>query len=443
MTSKNIKEIFQTDVRSFSVYDCQRSIPSGIDGLKPAMRKIVYGMLKKFPTQEVKVSIAASGIQEVSQYHHGSLEGTIVNMAQNFPGSNNVPLLEDIGQFGSRINPTSAATRYIFTKLSDSFRQIFLKDDDGILVHLEDDGVQIEPEYYLPIIPVILLNGSDGMGTGFASRILNYNPLHLIDACVQQIKHGKIKEDLVPWYKGFDGKIERNGAQTIFHGSFTIENTTTMIIRELPIGTFTQKYRDVLNDLEDKGIVKSYIDNSSEDKTEFIVTCPRETLRASHDDLMKTFKLISRDTENFTVWNENGKLRKFESANDLLSWFVDIRLLAYEKRRQYLINIANKNLSRLKERARFIRYYLANTKWFSENKKHDIVSKLTIEGFTDIDDLLSIRVYNLTSDQIEDLLEKIKTEQQKIHLLQESTSKDMYINDLSTCKSYFKSLKTF
>lgn len=378
-----------------------------------------------------------------SQYHHGSLEGTIVNMAQNFPGSNNVPLLEDIGQFGSRINPSAAATRYIFTKLSDAFRQIFLKEDDGILVHLEDDGIEIEPEYYLPIIPVILLNGSDGMGTGFASRILNYNPLHLIDACIQQVKHGKIKDELVPWYKGFNGKIERNGTQTIFNGSFTIENTTTMVIRELPIGTFTQKYRDVLNDLEDKGMIKSYIDNSSEDKTEFIVTCPRETLRASPEELLKTFKLVSRDTENFTVWNENGKLRKFESANELLAWFVDIRLLAYEKRRQHLINIAEKNLARLQERARFIRFYLANTKWFSENKKSDIVSRLLAENFIDVDDLLSIRVYNLTSDQIQDLLDKVHSEEDRIKQLNSVTSNQMYLDDLSACKSYFKSQKVF
>jgi DNA topoisomerase-2 len=440
---KNIKDIFHEDVRAFSIYDCQRSIPSGIDGLKPSMRKIVFGMLKKFPHQEVKVSIAASGIQEVSHYHHGSLESTIVGMAQSFPGSNNVPYLEDIGQFGSRINPAASATRYIFTKLSDSFRNLFLKDDDGILKHLDDDGVSIEPEYYIPVIPTVLLNGSDGMGTGFASRILNYNPLDLIDCCLQRVKSGKSKDVLIPWYRGFTGKIERNGSQTIFHGTYSIENTTTIIINELPIGTFTQKYRDVLNDLEDKNIIKSYIDNSTEDKTEFVVTCPRETLRASHDEIMKMFKLISRDTENFTVWNENNKLRKFESANELLDWFVNVRLAAYNARKQYLIQVSENNLYKLKEKARFITFYLQNTKWFADNNKTSIVSRLEEENFINIDDLLNIKVYNLTLDQIADMQQKIKDEEIKLKNLKDTTSENMYLADLLTCKQYFKHLKIF
>jgi DNA topoisomerase-2 len=375
MKTKQLSEIFTEDVRQFSIYDCVRSLPSGIDGLKPAMRKIVFGMLKKFPTQEVKVSIAASGIQECSAYHHGSLEGTIVNMAQSFPGSNNVPFLEDIGQFGSRISPVASATRYIFTKLSDSFRQIYLKEDDGILVHQEDDGTIIEPEMYLPIIPTVLLNGADGMGTGFACRILAYNPLHLIEACETIIKSGALKDDLTPWYKGFNGSIVKTNGQTVFTGVLAVTNTTTVVISELPIGTFTQKYRDVLNDLEDKGIVKSYVDNSSEEKTEFVVTCPREVLRKSPDELIKTFKLVSRDTENFTVWNENGKLKKFESAKTLVEWFVKFRLLKYAERRENLIAKSNESLSKLKERLVFIKFYLKQSKWFSESTKAEIITK--------------------------------------------------------------------
>jgi len=443
MQTKNIKDLFSTDVRSFSIYDCQRSLPSGIDGMKPAMRKIVFGMLKKFPTQEIKVSLAAAGIQEISAYHHGSLEGTVVNMAQSFPGSNNVPYLEDIGQFGSRISPAASASRYIFTKLSDSFRKIFLKDDDNILNYLEDDGMSIEPEYYLPIIPTVLLNGSDGMGTGFACHILSYNPLDLIAACEEVIKKGKLKEDLTPWYRGFTGTVEKNLQQTVFTGVYSIQNTTTMVISELPIGSFTQKYREVLNDLEDKGLVKSYVDNSSEEKTEFVVTCPRETLRKPHDELLKAFKLVSRDTENFTVWNESGRLRKFDSAKQLVEWFVQFRLNKYEDRRLKLIEESETRLGMLNERAKFIQFYLDNSEWFSKAKKDVIIARLTDLGFTRIDDLMSIRVYNLTGDQIEDLKRKIDVEQENLDRLNETTAKEMYLKDLSDAKSYFKSRKVF
>lgn len=443
MQSKNIKEFFAEDVRSFSIYDCQRSLPSGIDGFKPSMRKIIYGMLKKFPTQEVKVSIAAAGIQEVSCYHHGSLEGTMVNMAQSFPGSNNVPFLEDIGQFGSRISPAASATRYIFTKLSDSFRKLYLKEDDSILVHQEDDGTVIEPEYYLPIIPTVLLNGSDGMGTGFACRILAYNPIDLINACEEVIKKGKLKNDLTPWYRGFSGTVEKVGSQTIFTGTLVVDNTTTARVTELPIGMFTQKYREVLNDLEDKGLIKSYVDNSSEEKTEFVVTCPRETLRKTHDDLVKMFKLVARDTENFTVWNERGKLRKFEAAKDLVEWFVDFRLTKYEERRLSLIARSEEVLRRLRERAVFIKFYLKHSKWFSESKKVDIVAKMQEIGFKEIDDLLSIKVYNLTAEQIEELNNKIADEEGTLESLKATTKEKMYLSDLEDAKGYFKSKKVF
>lgn len=443
MQTKNIKELFATDVRSFSIYDCQRSLPSGIDGLKPSMRKTVFGMLKKFPNQEIKLSLAAAGIQEISAFHHGSLEGVMVNMAQSFTGSNNVPYLEDIGQFGSRISPAASASRYIFTKLSDSFRKIFLKDDDSILVHLEDDGMSIEPEYYLPIIPAVLLNGSDGMGTGFACRILSYNPLDLVAACEEVLKKGKLKEDLVPWYRGFTGTVEKNLQQTVFTGVYSIENTTTLKITELPIGSFTQKYREVLNDLEDKNIVKSYVDNSSEEKTEFIVTCPRDTLRKTHEEILKTFKLVSRDTENFTVWNETGRLKKFESAKALIEWFVAFRVTKYQDRLASKIMESQNRLAVLKERHEFIKYYLIDSAWFSSSTKQAIVDRLKFMGFQNIDDLLSIRVYNLTGEQIDDLKAKIEAEQENLNRLNKTTAKDMYLKDLSDAKAYFKSKKVF
>lgn len=443
MQTKNIKDLFGNEVRSFSIYDCHRSLPSGIDGLKPAMRKIVYGMMKEFPTQEVKVSIAASAIQSVSAYHHGSLEGTVVNMAQSFTGANNVPYLEDIGQFGSRISPKASATRYIFTKLSDSFRKIFLKEDDAILNHLEDDGQKIEPEYYLPIIPAVLLNGSDGMGTGFACRILSYNPLDLIASCLSVLKDGKLDSELTPWYRGFTGNIEKVNAQTIFTGVYSIENTTTLKITELPIGSYTQNYREVLNDLEDKGLVKSYLDNSTEEKTEFIVTCPRETLRKPHDELLKTFKLIARDTENFTVWNESGKLMKFDSAKSLIEWFVQFRLTKYEVRRNNIIDETTQQISKLKQRAEFIELYLSKSDWFAKNSKKIIEDYLIGLGYSAVDELLSIKVYNLTGDQIEELKNKIVKEEEFLAQTIDTSAKQMYTKDLSAARSYFKSLKHF
>lgn len=436
MQEINIKELFATDVRSFSIYDCQRSIPSGVDGFKPSMRKIVFGMRKKFASEEVKVSIAAAAVQSVSCFHHGSLEGTMVKMAQSFIGSNNVPFLQDIGQFGSRISPDASATRYIFTKLTEAYDKIFNKEDEHILEYLEDDGQSIEPKYYLPIIPTVLINGSDGMGTGFACRILNYNPRDLIDA-TKKLLNNKSHAPLIPWYRGYTGDITKNGAQVVFTGKFTRLSTSQIKITELPIGQYTSRYRDVLNDLEDKGLVKTYDDNSTESVTEFIVTCSREVLRQTDEELLKAFKLVGRETENFTVWVECDKLCKFDSADDLLKWFVTFRLTKYEERRLNIIHRLQQELSLLRNRSMFIRQYLQDTKKFSAMTKDELVNWIIAENLGDPEPLLSIRVYNMTLDQIAALDEKISNTMQQLSNIQSSTATKLYLDDLDVLKQFF------
>ena len=440
MQSKNIVDFFSTDVRSFSVYDCYRSIPSGIDGFKPSQRKIIYGMNKQFRGDEVKVSIAAASCQSVSAYHHGSLEGVMVNMAQSFPGSNNVPYLDDIGQFGSRISPSAAAGRYIFTRLNENFRRLYLKVDDPILNYGEDDGMSIEPDYYLPVLPTVLLNGAEGMGTGFACKVLSYHPMDLIDTCIAVIKNKPIN-DLTPWYRGFTGKVNRNGSQTVFTGCYTINNTTTMTITELPIGVFTQKYREVLNDLEDANIIKSYVDNSTEAKTEFVVTCPRDTLKRTHEELIKTFKLAARDTENLTVWTENGKLKKFDSICALIKWFVDFRLTKYKIRQEYQLKEYETELLELNERREFIKYYLDHSEWFSKSTRQQIIDALP--QFTTINSLLNIKIYELTLDEIINLEQKISEISDKITELNNLTPRDLYLKDIKQVKQHFNSEPAF
>lgn len=434
MNQVTIKDIINNDVRDFSIYNCERSIPSGIDGLKTSQRKVIFGMMKKFPTQEAKVSVVSAGVMEISAYHHGSLDGVIVNMAQNFPGSNNLPYLDAIGQFGSRISPDAAASRYIFTKLTKNFRQIFKTEDDDILEYLDDDGQSIEPRFYLPILPAILINGAEGMGTGFACSIMSYNPDHLKSYIQKKLTGKKISGRLNPWYRGFNGTIERNNDQVICKGILEVVNSTTIKIKELPIGTYTIKYREVLNVLEDKNIIKSYIDNSTEESTEFIVTVPRETTKKSHEDLLKTFKLISRTTENITVWTEKNTIKRFDAVEDLIDWFVQYRLARYEDRRLNLI----KNLETQKDwyetQMRFIQLYLKRSKVWSGMTDKEVVTELESAGLNRIDDLLSIRVRKLTGDAIEDLKKKIDESALEIARLNSMTAADLYMNDLSQLK---------
>ena len=432
---KRVTEVFRDEVREFSIYDCERSIPSGVDGLKPSQRKVIYGMIKKFPNSEVKVSIASAGIMEVSCYHHGDLSGVMVNMAQDFPGANNMPYLDPIGQFGSRIGPDASAPRYIFTKLNDNFRKIFRKEDEMILNYLEDDGSQIEPDYYLPIIPNVLINGAEGMGTGFACKILGYNPEDIRRECLAALDPKAKRTKLIPWYRGFSGTVEKNAeGQAVFTGCLEVVNTTSIKITELPIGSYTKAYREVLNSLEEKGIIKDYSDDSKESFTLFTIKCPRETTTNSKEELLKLFKLVSRETENVTVWLDTGRLKKFDSVDDLLTWFVKFRTEKYEARRLKLIDQYLADLALANEKIRFIKFYIANAKWFSTSKKAEIEERLTKEKFVHIDELMSIRVYNLTKDQIEKLEADIIELEKTLEYYRTTTAQKIYAKELKELK---------
>ena len=261
-----------------------------------------------------------------------------------------------------------------------------------------------------------------------------YNPDELKSYIQKKLTNKKISGRLTPWYRGFNGTIERNGDQVLCKGVIEIINTTTIKIKELPIGSYTIKYREVLNTLEDKNLIKSYVDNSTEESTEFVVTVPRETTKKSIDELLKTFKLITRTTENLTVWKENGTIKRFDTVEDLIDWFVEYRLTRYEDRRLNLIRAQEEQKSWFEEQMRFIQLYLKRSKVWSGMTDQAVVDELVSSGLIRTDDLLSIRVRRLTGDAIEDLKKKIEQSTLEITRLNSMTATDLYLEDLSQLK---------
>jgi len=412
-------------------------IPSVVDGFKPSQRKVIFGTLKKAPSipdTGIKVAQLAAYIAECSQYHHGegSLAGAIAGMAQNFPGSNNLNYLKPIGQFGSRLSKEPGADRYIFTDLNGIFRKIFPREDDTILEHLEEDGDQIEPIYYLPILPNVLINGSDGMATGHATYILQYNPEDLKRYILNKLKSKKQNIKLFPWFRGYKGKIERNDStgQVTITGVMERVNSTQLRITELPIGIWEDSYKEFLNGLEDKEIIKSYVNDSSTDSWDFRINVPRSIGYEDDEVLVKTFKLAARHTENFTVWLPNGKLKCFANAADLCDYFIDFRLTKYEDRRKAKLVELDYELKERNERLRFIRHYIANAEKFSKKTRAEMSAMLLEVGFTLIDILLEIKIYNLTLDRIQMLEKQIEETQKNIDYYQLSTASSLYITDL-------------
>ena len=245
-TSKQMipyEEFINKELIHFSKYDCERSIPNLIDGLKISLRKILFCAFKKHLTTEIKVAQFSGYVSENSLYHHGeeSLNKAIVGMSQNFTGSNNINLLFPSGQFGSRIKggQDASSPRYIFTRLERIARCIFPEQDDKILKYLNDDGTPVEPQFYVPIIPMVLVNGSKGIGTGFSTEIICYNPKDIIAYLKNKLQNNTDdKINFFPYYEGFTGEIEKiSDTKFLFKGKYEKMDTDKIKVVELPIGS--------------------------------------------------------------------------------------------------------------------------------------------------------------------------------------------------------------
>ena len=438
--SIKVKNFMNSAFKEFSLYDNVRSIPIIHDGLKPSQRKAIYGIqLRGENAGEIQVERVAAQVAATTDYHHGSgsLESTIIGMANNYAGTNNMNIFEPSGQFGSRLTKEAASPRYIFTKFSSYFRQMFKKEDDSILENILVDGEKIEPKFYMPLLPMMLVNGAQGTGTGHACLIMNYHPEEVRDAVAAIVAGKKLTNyALTPWFKGFKGSVERNKetGQVIVKGLLEVVNTTTIKITEIPVGMYLDQYKDHLTKLEEAGFIKDFEDHSTDDAFEFIVTCPRSTTVLEHDVLMQKFKLISRDTENFTLWNTDGVLERFESPEAIITRFAEWRIERYEDRRQKLIADSTESIRWMSEKLRFILFYLANVDQFKNKKKDDLVALLLKNDFADYDRLLQMPMWNLTKDKIDELKNLIAEEKKYLASLQSDTAKAMYVRELKAFK---------
>lgn len=379
-------------------------------------------------------------IHNCTDYHHGvvSLVSTVTGMATTkIPGSNNMNLFEPKGQFGSRLTKEAGAGRYIFTHLSKYFRRLFPKADDVILVHNYTDGQKIEPKFFLPILPLVLINGATGTGTGHSCEIKSYHPLEIRDACVKVIDGKKLTPNtLVPWFRGFNGTVERNPetGQVITRGKLKVLNSTTIQITEIPIGKFVDDYKDVLNKLEDEGFIKSYDDTSSEETFMFTITTPRTTTALDEESLYTKFKLVSRDTENLTLWTPDDTLKRYNNVEEIIENYVNWRVGFYEIRRTKLINDLQETIRYQSEIVRFIKFFMANHKLFRDTDKQALINLLLENKFVDYEKLLSMPIWTLTKDRIDDLMDKIEVAKNELAELQQDTAHKMYRRELMAFK---------
>ncbi|XQJ28471.1 DNA topoisomerase ii [Leishmania guyanensis] len=367
----------------FSIADCERSIPSAIDGFKPGQRKILFSCFKRNLVNSIKVVQLAGYVSEHSAYHHGeqSLVQTIVGMAQDFVGSNNVPLLRKDGQFGTRLHggKDHAAGRYIFTRLMHVARAIFHPADDFVVEYKDDDGLSVEPFYYIPVIPMVLVNGTTGIGTGFSTSIPNYNPLEVIRN-LERLMRGEEVHKMQPWYFGFTGTMEeKEPGKFISHGRYEVRPDGVVCITELPIGVWTQTYKKFLEDMREKELVVQYREHTTDVTVDFEVFLHPQVLEqwVAQDVVEERLQLKEYvHATNIIAFNKEGQITKYWDAESVLKDFYLVRLDYYAKRKDYLLGELRRLTSKLENMVRFVREVVEGTLVVTKRKKKELLEDL-------------------------------------------------------------------
>jgi DNA topoisomerase-2 len=371
--SVTFKDFINKELIHFSNYDNIRSIPSILDGFKPSQRKVLYASLKKNITSDIKVAQFVGYASEQTSYHHGemSMTNTIIGMAQNFVGSNNINLLVPNGQFGTRLmgGKDHSSARYIFTKLEGITRLLFHKDDDHILTYLDDDGFSIEPEFYVPILPTILINGSEGIGTGYSTYVPKFSPKDIIKAIKSRIE-GTTFTNLTPWYNGFTGSIIKDKKNVYLTKGVYNRTDRAIHITELPVTSWTEPYKFFLDDvILDKPFTTSVINNSTVTNVDFVIKFNDNTVSSmSASDVEKLFGLTRViNMNNMYLHDEKGKLKLYKDVASILEEFYNVRLHFYQKRKDYLLLKIEAEIKVLENKVKFLTLIV--------NKKIDIFGK--------------------------------------------------------------------
>ena len=446
MVEKTISEFLSSEYKEFAMYVIEgRAIPSVIDGFKPTQRKIIHISNQTWKTgseKTLKVFQLSGKVASDCYYHHGdaSLSNAIITMAQRF--KNNAPLLEEDGQFGSLRSPQAGAPRYIGTKLSENFKLIY--KDFELLEYKEEEGESIEPKYFLPIVPAVLLNGSSGIAVGFASNVLNRDIKSIIDACVKVLA-GKEPGEVKPSLNGFNGEFiqdKENNKRWIIRGKYDKVNTTTVKITELPPSMTYEKYEDILDKLVDDKVIVTYDDNCK-DNIDYTIKFTRSDLeKLDEEKLIKLLKLEESSTEIFSTLDEFGKLMIFENTSDIIKYFVNFRLKYYHKRKQFLLDKMNRELKILSNRGRFIKAIIDGKLKVNNVSKAIIIEGIESMNLDKIDDsydyLLRMSIYSLTKEMYDKLKEDFTIKKEEIKTLEATDPKDMYILDLTELKKKFK-----
>lgn len=496
LTQIPISEFINKELILFSMADNIRSIPSVLDGFKPGQRKIIYGSFKRNLKTEIKVAQLGGYVSEHTGYHHGeqSLYQTIVGLAQDFVGSNNINILKPNGSFGTRNmgGKDASAPRYIYTELMPITRKIFNPADDPLYTYEEDDGEPVEPTWYLPVIPMVLVNGAEGIGTGWSTSVPQFNPEDIVRN-IRKLMNDEEMDEIHPWYKGWEGQLQRISADKYrLFGKIEKLDATTLAITELPAKTWTSSIKELLllglsGEKSEKGDKQPWIKDMQEQHglgIRFIVTLTEAEMKKSETiGLYERFKLISNvSLSNMVLFGPNGKIKKYFTPNEIIQDFYWVRLDYYQRRKDFLAKDLSNQLEKISSQARFIKLIIDKKLNINNRKRIDLIEELqelkfpkfdkkgnpiydikseseitqdeifieetdseennTVHKkdsiFSSYDYLLGLPIWSLTKERYEKLLNQRAKKEDELTELLKLSAKDIWNNDLDEFLISFK-----
>ena len=468
-------EDFMTrEMKHFSVYDNQRSIANGMDGLKISLRKILFAAFKKGGLKtEIKVAQFSGYVSEHSGYHHGeaSLNGAIVGMAQNFVGSNNINLFEPNGQFGTRLagGKDSASERYIFTQLNAITRLIYRAEDDAVLEYLDDDGQLVEPTFYAPIVPMILVNGTKGIGTGFSTDIMCHNPLQIMDHIRNMLQKKPEAEwgPIEPYYRGFKGSITPIASSSssssatastkfLVKGLHSVDAAKKQVrVTELPVGYWTDDFKKHLESLIESGAIKDYVDMSTDTVVDFTITFPATADLASpaftaivdHGCCTAVEKLLklytTESTSNMHLFDSQDQLKKHGSVHDIVLDYYATRLALYGKRKTHQLAAMSAELRVLSNKARYIQELLDGSIDLRRKRGDELTAMLQSKGYDHVEGdeqykyLLKLPMDSVSEENVQKLLKEKEHREAQHHVLQGTSIEQLWLADLAELRAEY------